>query len=141
MLTQRWCDRAPFPQLKDRIEKLAVDILHSYKFRTQGTRVHMLCVLKGGHQFFSDLCNALKALTLTGCSEPPLTSHRSSDTTAFPAASPRWSSSLSSSLSSEKNPSLLLKVNLLASFCVLRVGIGSFVFDRGLEATTRMLVP
>ena len=31
------------------------------------------CVLKGGHQFFSDLCNALKQLTLTGVQEPPLT--------------------------------------------------------------------
>ena len=61
----------PHGLIIDRIEKLAVDILHAYKFRTQGTRVHMLCVLKGGHQFFSDLCNALKNLCLTGCSEPP----------------------------------------------------------------------
>jgi len=30
-------------------------------------------VLKGGHQFFSDLCNALKRLTLTNVSNPPLT--------------------------------------------------------------------
>lgn len=30
-------------------------------------------MLKGGHQFFSDLCNALKSLTLTGVTEPPLT--------------------------------------------------------------------
>jgi len=50
-----------------------VDILHAYKFKTHGTRLHMVCVLKGGHQFFSDLCNCLKQLTLTGVSEPPLT--------------------------------------------------------------------
>lgn len=44
----------------DRIDKLAIDIRNKYKFSETGARVHMLCVLKGGHQFFSDLCNALK---------------------------------------------------------------------------------
>lgn len=63
----------PHGLIMDRIEKLAVDILHAYKFKTHGTRLHMVCVLKGGHQFFSDLCNCLKQLTLTGVSEPPLT--------------------------------------------------------------------
>ena len=63
----------PHGMIMDRIEKMAVDALKAYQFREASTRVHMLCVLKGGHQFFSDLCNALKALTLTGVSEPPLT--------------------------------------------------------------------
>ena len=63
----------PHGLVMDRINKIAVDLLHAYKFREAGTRVHMLCVLKGGHQFFSDLCNALKLLTLTGCGEAPLT--------------------------------------------------------------------
>lgn len=63
----------PHGIVMDRIEKIAVDILHAYQFRERGTRVTMLCVLKGGHQFFSDLCNALKRLTLTSCSHPPLT--------------------------------------------------------------------
>jgi len=62
----------PHGLVMDRINKLAVDILHAYHFREAGTRVHMLCVLKGGHQFFSDLCNALKALTLTSLTVPPL---------------------------------------------------------------------
>ena len=57
----------------DRIDKLAVDIMDAYKIREMGTRIHMLCVLKGGHQFFSDLCNALKRLTLVGVQDPPLT--------------------------------------------------------------------
>jgi hypoxanthine phosphoribosyltransferase len=59
--------------IRDRISKLAVDIVKAYRFGELGTRVTMLCVLKGGHQFFSDLCNSLKQLTLTGVSEPPLT--------------------------------------------------------------------
>lgn len=57
----------------DRIEKLAVDIINAYKIRELGTRIHMLCVLKGGHQFFSDLANAMKRLTLVGVPNPPLT--------------------------------------------------------------------
>ena len=63
----------PHGMICDRISKLAVDIVKAYRFGELGTRVTMLCVLKGGHQFFSDLCNALKRLTLTGVSEPPLT--------------------------------------------------------------------
>ena len=63
----------PHGLVMDRISKLAVDIMRAYRMREEGTRVHMLCVLKGGHQFFSDLCNALKSLTLTGCPQPPLT--------------------------------------------------------------------
>ena len=63
----------PHGLVMDRIQKLAVDILHAYRFREEGTRLHMLCVLKGGHQFFSDLCNALKLLMLTDCTQPPLT--------------------------------------------------------------------
>ena len=63
----------PHGLVMDRIQKLAVDILKAYRFREEGTRLHMICVLKGGHQFFSDLGNALKSLTLTGCSNPPLT--------------------------------------------------------------------
>ena len=63
----------PHGFVMDRIQKLAVDILHAYRFREEGTRLHMLCVLKGGHQFFSDLCNALKQLMLTDCTQPPLT--------------------------------------------------------------------
>lgn len=64
----------PHGMIMDRIEKLAVDILQAYRFREEpNVRVHMLCVLKGGHQFFSDLCNALKVLTLTHLKDPPLT--------------------------------------------------------------------
>lgn len=59
--------------IKDRVKKIAVDIVKAYKFSEVGTRVTMLCVLKGGHQFFSDLCNELKQLTLTGVRSPPLT--------------------------------------------------------------------
>jgi hypothetical protein len=71
----------PHGLIMDRIEKLAVDILHAYKFRELGTRVHMLCVLKGGHQFFSDLCNCLKQLTLTACPDPPYPPRRSNTNT------------------------------------------------------------
>ena len=40
----------------DRVEKLAYDINQDYK----GETIHMLCVLKGGSQFFQDLQNALR---------------------------------------------------------------------------------
>ena len=63
----------PHGFIMDRVEKLAVDICRAYQFKEKNTRLHMICVLKGGHQFFSDLCNALKVLTLTGVKEPPLT--------------------------------------------------------------------
>ena len=63
----------PHGMIMDRVEKIAVDIIKAYKFSEAGTRITMLCVLKGGHQFFSDLCNALKRLTLTGVEQPPLT--------------------------------------------------------------------
>jgi hypoxanthine phosphoribosyltransferase len=59
--------------IQDRIDRLANDICKAYDFHGSGARLHMLCVLKGGHQFFSDLCNALKKLTLVGVKEPPLT--------------------------------------------------------------------
>ena len=63
----------PHGIIMDRIEKLAIDITRDYNFHGGGTRVHMLCVLKGGHQFFSDLCNALKRLTLRHATDAPLT--------------------------------------------------------------------
>ena len=63
----------PHGLIMDRIDKLAVDIVRAYRIRELNTRLHMLCVLKGGHQFFADLCNALKRLTLVGVQEPPLT--------------------------------------------------------------------
>ena len=59
--------------IQDRIDRLANDICQAYDFHGSRARLHMLCVLKGGHQFFSDLCNALKKLTLVGVKEPPLT--------------------------------------------------------------------
>lgn len=62
----------PHGLIIDRIEKLALDMCRSYDFKS-GTRLHMLCVLKGGHQFFSDLCNVLKRLTLRHCTNAPLT--------------------------------------------------------------------
>ena len=62
----------PHGLIMDRIEKLALDMCRLYDFKG-GQRVHMLCVLKGGHQFFSDLCNALKRLTLRHCTNAPLT--------------------------------------------------------------------
>jgi len=43
-------------QVIDRVEKLAKDILSSYANET----VHLLCVLKGGSQFFQDLCVAMR---------------------------------------------------------------------------------
>ena len=51
-----------------------MDICRDYGFASgSGERVHLLCVLKGGHQFFTDLANALKRLTERGCTAPPLT--------------------------------------------------------------------
>lgn len=41
--------------IKDRVEKLAHDIIEDY----QGETVHLLCVLKGGATFFGDLSEAL----------------------------------------------------------------------------------
>ena len=81
---------------------MAVDICRDYGFNHGSSeRLHMLCILKGGHQFFSDLSgaspgllcrwregtpargrrdewhraptDALKKLTLRGCTAPPLT--------------------------------------------------------------------
>ena len=63
----------PHGLIIDRIQKLAVDIINAYDLRESGIRITMLCILKGGHQFFSDLCNVLKQLTLTKCKQPPLT--------------------------------------------------------------------
>ncbi|KAL1507368.1 hypothetical protein AB1Y20_008214 [Prymnesium parvum] len=64
----------PHGMIIDRIERIAVDLCRDYNLNYgSGERLHMLCVLKGGHQFFSDLSEALKHLTLRGCSAPPLT--------------------------------------------------------------------
>jgi len=53
---------------------MAVDLCRDFGFNNgSGERLHMMCVLKGGHQFFSDLADALKKLTLRGCTAPPLT--------------------------------------------------------------------
>jgi len=66
----------PHGLIMDRIQRLALDICKAYELAEgSGKRVHMMCVLKGGHQFFSDLANSLKQLTLRGCSSPPLTFH------------------------------------------------------------------
>ena len=46
----------PHGSIVDRVEKLAYDINQDYK----GETIHMLCVLKGGSQFFQDLQNALR---------------------------------------------------------------------------------
>lgn len=40
----------------DRVEKLAADITKDY----DGVTIHLLCVLKGGSQFFQDLQNSLR---------------------------------------------------------------------------------
>ena len=45
----------PHGLILDRVDKLAADILAHY----QGETVHLLCVLKGGSIFFSDLLKAL----------------------------------------------------------------------------------
>eukprot|EP00128_Syssomonas_multiformis_P007751 Colp12_sorted_trinity150504_noHs@10618 len=42
--------------IHDRIEKLAYDIIQDYN----GQTVHLICVLKGGATFFSDLSSAMK---------------------------------------------------------------------------------
>jgi hypoxanthine phosphoribosyltransferase len=47
----------PHGLIIDRVDKLAADILQYYRGRT----VHLLCVLKGGSIFFSDLLRALNA--------------------------------------------------------------------------------
>jgi len=41
----------------DRVEKLADDILKSY---SQGTTLHLICVLKGGNAFFNDLQTCIR---------------------------------------------------------------------------------
>lgn len=46
----------PHGVIHDRIEKLAHDITQDYK----GQTVHILCVLKGGSTFFSDLIEAVR---------------------------------------------------------------------------------
>ena len=46
----------PHGSIVDRVEKLAYDINQDYK----GETIHLLCVLKGGSQFFQDLQNALR---------------------------------------------------------------------------------
>ena len=49
----------PHGMIIDRIERMAVDICRDYGFNHgSGERLHMLCILKGGHQFFSDLSGA-----------------------------------------------------------------------------------
>jgi len=64
----------PHGLIIDRIERLALDLCRDYGFSNgSGERLHMLCVLKGGHQFFADLADALKKLTLRGCVNAPLT--------------------------------------------------------------------
>lgn len=45
----------PHGLIIDRVEKMAVDILNAYSNKT----VHLMCVLKGGSIFFSDLMQAL----------------------------------------------------------------------------------
>lgn len=45
----------PHGLIQDRVDKMAADILASY----EGQTVHLLCVLKGGSIFFSDLLKAL----------------------------------------------------------------------------------
>ena len=46
----------PRGSIVDRVEKLAYDISKDY----EGETIHLLCVLKGGSQFFQDLQNALR---------------------------------------------------------------------------------
>ncbi len=46
----------PHGMIVDRVEKLAGDISQDYN----GQTIHLLCVLKGGSTFFSDLCHALR---------------------------------------------------------------------------------
>ena len=46
----------PHGVISDRIEKLAHDITQDYK----GHTIHILCVLKGGSTFFSDLIEAIR---------------------------------------------------------------------------------
>jgi len=43
----------PHGMIVDRVEKLAGDISSDYN----GHTIHLLCVLKGGSTFFSDLCH------------------------------------------------------------------------------------
>lgn len=45
----------PHGLIQDRVDKMAADILAKY----EGQTVHLLCVLKGGSVFFSDLLKAL----------------------------------------------------------------------------------
>ena len=61
----------PHGLISDRAQRMAEDIYNDYDF-ANGARLHMLCVLKGGHEFFSDLIMHLKKLLTTGCKHVPI---------------------------------------------------------------------
>ena len=61
----------PHGLISDRAQRMAEDIYSDYDF-ANGARLHMLCVLKGGHEFFSDLIMHLKKLLTTGCKHVPI---------------------------------------------------------------------
>ena len=46
----------PVGLVNDRVEKIAHDIRKDYGDVT----IHLVCILKGGHTFFSDLCHQMK---------------------------------------------------------------------------------
>jgi hypoxanthine phosphoribosyltransferase len=53
----------PHGLIKDRVDKLAADIFAAYDFGSPNTPpLHMLVILKGAHEFFSDLHDALRRL-------------------------------------------------------------------------------
>ena len=61
----------PHGLVLDRTARIAQDIHEDYI--ATGRKVHLLCVLKGGQQFFSDLIAALRKLCHRGCKTTPFT--------------------------------------------------------------------
>uniref|UniRef100_A0A7S4B1C2 Hypoxanthine phosphoribosyltransferase n=1 Tax=Chrysotila carterae TaxID=13221 RepID=A0A7S4B1C2_CHRCT len=61
----------PHGFIQSRTQKVAADIFKAYDFGA-GEKVHMLCVLKGGHEFFSDLITYLKRYLVLGCKHVPI---------------------------------------------------------------------
>ena len=62
----------PHGLVLSRTERIAADIHHDYIAGGKG-KVHLLCVLKGGSQFFTDLVACLRKLCARGCPSTPFT--------------------------------------------------------------------
>eukprot|EP00158_Paraphelidium_tribonemae_P001467 Partr_v1_DN24428_c0_g1_i1_m66255 putative phosphoribosyltransferase len=68
------CVLIPHGLILNRVEKLAQLIVQDYESRNDSTNrgLVVVCILKGGHQFFADLLNAIKRINQNGSRSVPM---------------------------------------------------------------------